>query len=84
MDDSPRGTDQVQALLKLWTDSFVKFSQAAFAFSPEATPPESLKQIRSALLQSMTQAWDEYLRSPLFLQSSRQLYCRSFEHQNYQ
>jgi len=47
--------------------------QAAMSSSPETAPPELLGQIRGGLMQALTQSWQEYLRSPQFLEGMKQM-----------
>jgi hypothetical protein len=65
--------NQTQAFLKIWTDSFAKLGQAAFTFSPDAVPPEMLRQVRSGMFQALAQSWDEFLRSPQFMEGMKQV-----------
>jgi hypothetical protein len=46
--------------------------QAGFTFSPESAPPEFLRQMRSGIFQGLSQAWDQFLRSPQFLEGMKQ------------
>jgi hypothetical protein len=65
--------EQAAAFQQLWISSFAKMAQAAFAVTPESTPPEMMRQVRSSLFQAMAQAWEEFTRSPQFLEGTRQL-----------
>lgn len=56
---------------RLWTESITRLMQNAFTAAPNVTP-DALRQARSALFQSQASAWDEYLRSPAFLEWMRQ------------
>jgi len=57
----------------MWTDTCAKLIQASMTFSPETAPPELLRQIRGGLMQALTHSWEEFLRSPQFLEGSRQM-----------
>ncbi len=46
--------------------------QTAFSMAPNSAPPEVLRQIRSGLFQALAQSWDEFMRSPQFLEAMRQ------------
>src|SRR5208282_3584738 len=73
MSDSPDSNpDPTAAFAKLWSDSCARLMQAAMSHSPETAPPELLRQIRSGLMQALTQSWEEYLRSPQFLEGMKQ------------
>src|ERR1019366_9197420 len=45
----------------------------AMSSGPETAPPEFVRQIRSSLLQALSQSWEEYLRSPQFLEGMKQM-----------
>src|SRR5437588_4353647 len=46
--------------------------QAAYTVSPNSAPPEVLKQMRSGIFQALAASWDEFLRSPQFLEGMKQ------------
>ena len=46
--------------------------QTAFTMAPSSAPPEVLRQIRGGLFQALAQSWDEFMRSPQFLEGMRQ------------
>ena len=60
------------AFQKLCLDSFSKALQAAFNFTPGSAPPEMLHQIRTGMFKALAESWDEFLRSPQFLDTMRQ------------
>jgi hypothetical protein len=66
------GAEQFAAFQKMWADTFNRMLQVGMTFSPENTPPEFARQMRSSLLEALTKSWDEFLRSPQFLESTRQ------------
>jgi hypothetical protein len=70
--NSENMAEQWGAFQKIWTDTFSKMMQVGFTFSPDNAPPEILKQMRSGIFQAMTQSWNEYLRSPQFLEATKQ------------
>jgi len=72
-EQNPDLTGQSLDFLKIWTDSFAKLSKAAFTFSPDALPPEMLRQLRSGMFQALAQSWDEFLRSPQFMDGMKQM-----------
>lgn len=63
---------QWAAFQKIWTESFMKMFQLGATFSPEGAPPEFARQMRSSILQAMAKSWDEFLRSPQFLEGMKQ------------
>jgi len=64
--------EQAAAFQKIWTDSFAKMIEAGFTTIPNSPPPEMLRQIRSGIFQALAQSWEEFMRSPQFLDSMRQ------------
>jgi len=64
--------EQWSAFQKIWGETFSRMMQLGFTASPDAVPPEILRQIRSGILQAMAQSWDQFLRSPQFLESTKQ------------
>jgi hypothetical protein len=66
------GAEQWAAFQKIWSDTFTKMMQLGFTFSPESAPPEFMKQMRAGIFQGLAQAWDHFLRSPQFLEGTRQ------------
>ena len=68
--DSAAG--QSSAFFKNWIESFSQIAQAACRYSPESMPPELMRQIRSGLFQAMARSWEEYMRSPQFLEGMKQ------------
>ncbi len=64
--------EQAVAFQKIWTDSATKIMQAAFTAAPDSTPPELLRQIRSGIFAALAQSWDQFMRSPEFLENMRQ------------
>jgi hypothetical protein len=63
---------QAAAFQKLWVDSATKIVQAAFTISPGSPPPEVVRQIRSGIFQALGSSWEEFMRSPQFLESMKQ------------
>jgi hypothetical protein len=64
--------NQWDAFQKIWTESFTKMLQLGGTFSPEGAPPEFARQLRASILQAMAKSWDEFLRSPQFLEGMKQ------------
>lgn len=64
--------EQAAAFQKLWMDSATKIAQAAFTISPGSPPPEVVRQIRSGIFQALASSWEEFMRSPQFLESMKQ------------
>lgn len=70
--DPKQTAEQWAAFQKIWTDTFAKMMQLGFSYSPEAAPPEFLRQIRSGIFQALSQSWDQFLRSPQFMEATKQ------------
>jgi hypothetical protein len=62
---------EAAAFQKLILENVVKTTQAALHFAP-GTPPELLRQTRARILESWSESWDKFLRSPQFLDGMRQ------------
>ena len=67
-----KSAEQFAAFQKMWLDSATKMFQAAFTATPNSPPPEILRQIRAGIFSALAQSWDEFMRSPQFLDSMRQ------------
>lgn len=71
-EDFEKTAEQIAAFQRIWSDSITKMMQTAFTMAPNSAPPEVLRQIRSGLFQALAQSWDEFLRSPQFLDGMKQ------------
>ncbi len=71
-DNFAKTAEQMAAFQKIWTESMTQMMQTAFSMAPNSAPPEVLRQIRSGLFQALAQSWDEFMRSPQFLEAMRQ------------
>ncbi len=67
-----KAAEQTAAFQKMWLESMSKIMQAAFTFSPNSPPPEVMRQIRTGILGALAESWDQFMRSPEFLESMRQ------------
>src|SRR5437588_5117472 len=63
--------EQAAAFQKIWMDSMSKMMQTAFTFGPNSAPPEVLRQIRSGIFQALAQSWEEFMRSPQFMEGMK-------------
>ncbi|MDB6124962.1 MAG: hypothetical protein JWQ71_3955 [Pedosphaera sp.] len=63
--------EQAGAFQKIWMETFTKMAQAGFSFSPDSTPPEFLRQMRSGVFNALSQSWEEYMRTPQFRESMK-------------
>jgi len=64
--------DQAAAFQKIWTESVSKTMQAAFNLASDQPPPQVLRQIRSGILRVLAESWEEFMRSPQFLEGMKQ------------
>jgi len=71
-DNSEKTEEQAAAFQKNWMESMSNLMQTAFAFGPDSAPPEVLRQIRSGIFQALAASWEEFMRSPQFLQGMKQ------------
>ncbi len=67
-----KSATEAAAFQKIWLETMSKMTQAAFTFSPGSPPPEVLRQIRNGIFQALAQSWEEFMRSPQFLEGTRQ------------
>ncbi len=71
-DNSQNTAEQAEAFQKIWTESISRILQAAMTLGPNTAPPEVLREIRSGILQALARSWEEFMRSPQFLDGMRQ------------
>jgi hypothetical protein len=65
--------EQVGAFQKIWMDTFNRMAQAGFSLSPDSAPPELLRQMRSGIFGALSKSWEEFMRSPQFLDSMKSM-----------
>ncbi|SPE60763.1 conserved hypothetical protein [Verrucomicrobia bacterium] len=71
-DNSEKAEQEAAAFQKIWMESMSKMLQTAFAVGSDSAPPEVLRQIRSGLFQALAESWDQFMRSPQFLEGMKQ------------
>ena len=71
-DNFQKMAEQTAAFQKMWAESMTKIMQAAISSEPNSPPPEVLRQIRSGIFQALAQSWEEFMRSPQFLEGMKQ------------
>jgi hypothetical protein len=75
MSDTPHQPDpaleQWAAFQRIWSETFTKMLQLGFTPATDS-PPEFLRQMRSGLLEALAQSWEQFLRSPQFLDGLKQ------------
>jgi len=67
-DSIEKSFDQVAAFQKLWLDSFADMASIWSQFSPTSSPSDELRKMRGGMLKVLAETWDEYMRTPQFLQ----------------
>jgi hypothetical protein len=72
-DSNESKTDGATDFLKSWAESFSRILQSACHFTPDTMPPELLRQIRTGLFDALAKSWEEFLRSPQFLEGMKQM-----------
>lgn len=70
---NPSGTDPSVDFFKHWQESFARILQTAGTLTPETMPPEMLRQIRTGIFQALAKSWEEFMRSPQFLEGMKQM-----------
>jgi hypothetical protein len=71
-DENQSSAGQAAAFQKIWAESLSTIAQSAMAFAPASAPEETIRQIRSGILKALAHSWEEFLRSPEFLQGMKQ------------
>jgi hypothetical protein len=72
-DSNESKTDAAADFLKSWTESFSRILQSACNFAPDTMPPEMMRQIRTGIFQALAKSWEEFMRSPQFLEGMKQM-----------
>ena len=67
-DDMNKAFDQVAAFQKLWIDSLANMAGVWSQFSPGSSPVDEMRKIRGGMLQVLAETWDEYMRTPQFME----------------
>ena len=69
MDDNVnQAFQQAATFQKMWADSFSDMAQVWTRYSPAKPPPEAMREMRSGMLKILTQTWEDFVRSPQFLE----------------
>jgi hypothetical protein len=67
-----KAAQEAAAFQKLCMETMSNAMQAAFKFTPDSAPPEVLRQIRAGIFRALADSWDQFMRSPQFLEGMRQ------------
>lgn len=71
-DTFEKTAEEAAAFQKICLETMSKMMQAAFTFTPNSPPPEVLRQIRNGIFQALAGSWEEFMRSPQFLDGMKQ------------
>lgn len=76
MNDRSQGTADMSPL-RMWADLMSGLMATGNAFTPEAAPPDAFRQMRSHWLSAWSSFWENYSRSPQFLDLMQQTFSSS-------
>jgi hypothetical protein len=71
-DNFQQTAEQAAAFQKIWAESISKVMQTAFTITPNSPPPEIMREMRSGIFRALAQSWEEFMRSPQFLEGMKQ------------
>lgn len=71
-DDTGNAMDNVAAFQKMWIDTMSKLAIAGLSVTPGSPPPEYARQMRSGVFKALEESWDQFLRSPQFMETMKQ------------
>ena len=71
-DGTNEPAEQWMAFQRIWGETFSKMMQLGLTFSPDSAPPDFMRQMRSGIFQALGQSWEQFLRSPEFMQAMKQ------------
>jgi hypothetical protein len=63
---------QAAAFQKMWMDAFSGMAEVWTRASPGQPPNEAIRDMRAGMLKILTQSWEEFMRSPQFLEYMKQ------------
>ncbi len=64
--------EQSQLFTRLWMDMATRMASSGMSTDPKAAPPDLLRQFRDSALSSMAAATEQFMRSPQFLEFTKQ------------
>lgn len=67
-----KAAKEAAAFQRIWLETMSKMMQVASTVSPSSPPPEIMRQLRTGIFQALSGSWDEFMRSPQFLEGMRQ------------
>jgi hypothetical protein len=59
---------QAAAFQKMWTDAVMQMAEVWGQYTPGKPPPDTVREMRSGLLKVITEAWDQFMRTPQFME----------------
>lgn len=65
-------SENAAAFTRMWAEMATRMMAASMSFNPTAPPPEASRQVRGAMFDTMARQLDEFMRSPQFLQLTKQ------------
>ena len=69
MEDNINSTfEQAAGFQKLWMESFANMAGVWSQYSPASPPPEELRKMRSGMLKVLSNACDDFMRTPQFME----------------
>lgn len=84
MDEKFKETfEQAAAMQKTWLDSIAGVANAWSQYSPENPPPDELKKMRKAILDVISASWEDFMRTPQFMEIMRDTLNNSMTWQSY-
>ena len=78
-DAAHKAFEQQQQYGKMWSDFAATLTKAGMAFSPEDTPPDAARSVRTNVLKAWSQYCDDFLRSQEFVNTMKQSMKQSIE-----
>ncbi len=69
----------VPPLARMWLDAASGVMEAFQAWAGPTASPEAVRKARATLLDSWSNLWEQYLRTPAFLDSAKQGIARSID-----
>ena len=74
---------QAAAFQKMWMDSMSGMTRVWSEYSPKNPPPDELKKVRNGVLKAVSQTWEEYMRTPEFMQMMKETMNNSVQWQKW-
>lgn len=71
--------ERAAAFQKMWLQSLGSMGQIWSTVTPGEPPPEMAKRMRSGILKVLAESWDEFMRTPEFLEAMKTTFDQSLE-----